>query len=215
VTLCLFLMLFALESALIKKKISEEEYLAYCEEIKLAFTCHKEMYDAVNRFYEANQKDLLSMQHVYICSNGANLGVAMEGALKIGETVQIPSFEYEIEEFIHGPNLQLTPNYPIFFIDNNDETSDRIGQIYYATLTVSDKVFMISNKREGKRIISIPHQTSSFISPLYNVVAFQFLAYKITEDLHKWKKHPLFDKFEKAVQCKSDNYKNSALASED
>ena len=215
VTLCLYWQLFAVESAINKGDIDEETYENALNELKKAMHCNAQMYEASKLFYEQNRKVLLSMPHVYVCSNGANLGTACEGALKIGETVQIPSFAYEIEEYIHGPNLQLTPNYPIFFIDNNDETSDRIYEIFKATCSVSDKVFLLSNKYEDKNCIRISDSTSSEVSPLYNVVFFQYLAYQITQDLHRWKKHPLFDDFEKMVQCKSDNYQNSPLASED
>ncbi len=215
VTLCLYWQLFALEAALLKGFISLSQYESYLNEIQQALLCHKQMYDAVTSFYEQHKKTLLSMQHVYVCSNGANLGVAMEGALKIGETVQIPSFAYEIEEYIHGPNLQLTPNYPIFLIDNNDATSERIYQIFEASASVSDKVFLLSQKYQGDHIITIPEQTSAMVSVLYNVVVFQYLAYRITEDLHRWKKHPLFNQFEEIVKCKSDNYQNSPLASDD
>ena len=52
-------------------------------------------------------------------------GVALEGALKIGETVHVPSPAYEVEEFIHGPNLQLTPGYTLFFFDAGDAAGER------------------------------------------------------------------------------------------
>ena len=213
VTLCEYLMLFALEAALRTGRINEERYQYFIDQIELAFTCHKEMYDATLAFYEKDKKVLLSMPHDYACSCGAAMGPALEGALKIGETIQIPSFAYEIEEYIHGPNLQLTPNYPVFFIDNHDETSSRIAQIYDATSAVSDKTFMISNNRKGDRIISIEHATCPNVAPLYEVVPFQYLAYKVTTELKKWSKHPMFKEFDKIASSKSENYRtNSPLA---
>ena len=58
---------------------------------------------------------------------------SVRGALKIGETVHIPANAYEVEEYIHGPNLQLTPAYTVIILDNNDHTSQRVHQIYQAT----------------------------------------------------------------------------------
>lgn len=49
------------------------------------------------------------MTNAYVCGVGANLGTASEGALKFGETVSIPTAAYEVEEYIHGPNIQMTP----------------------------------------------------------------------------------------------------------
>ena len=51
---------------------------------------------------------------------GANLGTACEGALKFGETISIPSFAYETEEYIHDPNIQMTPAYSVFLIDGGE-----------------------------------------------------------------------------------------------
>ena len=56
------------------------------------------------------------MSWVYSCGAGANYGTALESALKMGETIHIPSCCYEIEEYIHGPNLQLTPQYNVIFL---------------------------------------------------------------------------------------------------
>lgn len=53
---------------------------------------------------------------------GANLGTACEGALKFGETISIPSFAYETEEYIHDPNIQMTPAYSVFLIDGGEGT---------------------------------------------------------------------------------------------
>ena len=49
------------------------------------------------------------MTNAYVCGVGANLGTASEGALKFGETVSIPTAAYEVEEYIHGPNIQIDP----------------------------------------------------------------------------------------------------------
>ena len=40
-------------------------------------------------------------------------GIATEAALKFGETMKVPSFAFDAEEYNHGPNLQLTPNYTV------------------------------------------------------------------------------------------------------
>lgn len=215
VTLCEFLMLFALEAALKHQKIDDSKYQTYAAEMRRAFDCRKEMYQAVCTFYENNQKALLSMQHVYICSGGPGLGVAKEAALKIGETIQIPAVAYEIEEYIHGPNLQLTPNYTVFLIDNHDKTSPRTLQIFDATKAVTDRAFLISNRRKGDHVIGIEQETLPVLSPLYVLVAFQYLSFKITEELDRWEKHPLFSRFEEIADGKSENYSSSPLASQE
>ena len=35
---------------------------------------------------------------------------------------------------------------------------------------------------------------------------FQIIAYKVTEDLHRWPKHPLYLALDKAAASKTENY---------
>ena len=40
---------------------------------------------------------------------------------------------------------------------------------------------------------------------------FQILSYQITEDTHKWKKHPLMDEMKRLAGAKTLNYESSPL----
>lgn len=143
---------------------------------------------------------------------GANMGTAMEGALKVGETIQVPGIAYELEEYIHGPNLQLTPNYTVFFIDGG-LASDRTQEIFEATGVITDKTYMLTNKKglEGKNIINPDFEINELITPLAFLPFFQILSYQITEDTHKWKKHPLMDEMKRLAGAKTLNYESSPL----
>lgn len=57
---------------------------------------------------------MLSMKHVFFLGCGANIGTAREGALKLSEMLHVQTNDFEIEEFLHGPDLQLTPEYTLF-----------------------------------------------------------------------------------------------------
>ena len=46
---------------------------------------------------------------------------------------------------------------------------------------------------EGKNIINPDFEINELITPLAFLPFFQILSYQITEDTHKWKKHPLMD----------------------
>ena len=45
------------------------------------------------------------------------------------------------------------------------------------------------------------------LSPLYLLPFFQILAFRITTDLNKWHRHPMFKDFEKLVSCKTEKIK--------
>jgi len=210
VTLTLFFMLFALEVALVTNKASEEDVNNRKSEIIKAMDAHKEMVDAFDKFYLEHKKVLTSMSNLYAISCGANYGTIMEAALKIGETVHVPAVQYEVDEYIHGPNYQLTPNYTVILVDGGDEAGKRCVQAYHATRTITDKCFIITNNESiTENVIRIPSAVSEMLSPLYNVVFFQLLSYHVSDELKSLRRHPLFTSFETKISAKSESYVDS------
>ncbi|MDF9824764.1 glucoselysine-6-phosphate deglycase [Breznakia sp. PF5-3] len=208
-TLAEFLMLFALEAALATKKIETNVYDSVLEEMKKTPVYHKQMQEQTNAFYKLHRKALTAMSVCYSVGFSQGLGIANESALKIGETVQIPSFVYEAEEYIHGPNLQLTPNYTILLIDDLDQGSDRLLEIYKATRYVSDRAFLVSTRKEDDHTLHIPFEVKEpLLSPLYVLPCFQLFAYYITEELNRWEKHPLYNDFNEHISLKTDTIKD-------
>ena len=57
------------------------------------------------------------------------MGTVKEGSLKLSELVHIPTASFETEEFIHGPDLQLTPDYTLFFVSSGDPAGKRTEEI--------------------------------------------------------------------------------------
>lgn len=207
-TLAEYLMLFSLEAALVQGKLDEVCVNKVKEDIKKTAEAHKVICDETLAFYKTNYKALTSMTNAYVCGFGASYGTAMEGALKIGETVQIPSVAYEMEEFIHGPNLQLTPNYTLFFVDGDDHCSKRVLEIYHGVREITDKAYIITNDPsvDDAHAIRMPFKTSPLIAPLYCLPFFQIISDKVTTDLGVWEKHPLYKAFKEKVACKTANY---------
>ena len=135
-TLALFLMMFAARLGGRPERMAD---LAAAVEVLDAVRA------STYEFYRAHEKALTSMRLSYsIAADGAR-GVALEGALKIGETVHVPSPAYEVEEFIHGPNLQITPAYTMFFFDAPDAARERCRLIYRAAREVSDAAFLVTS----------------------------------------------------------------------
>ena len=159
-------------------------------------------------FFQRNRKNLLSMEKAYLIGAGANYGTALEGAVKIGETVHILAVGYEVDEAIHGPQIQLTPNYNFIFIDPGDETAARIEQSYRAAKAISDRVYILSNNPliQGDGVMRVPHQVDEMISPLYTLAFVQMMAYAVSETNSTWKQHPLMKEYKAILFGKSDTY---------
>lgn len=206
VTLALFLMLFAL-NANIEGKLKQRIFIE--KDIKKAMIAHAEMVEAFEKLYTKHRKTFTSMTNLYTVGCGANMGTVMEGALKVGETVHVPSCFYEVDEYIHGPNLQLTPNYTVIFVDGGDEAGKRCVQAYHATRTVTDRCFIITNDPsvEEDHAIRIPSRVTEELTPLHNVVFFQLMAHTVATELRTMPRHPLFTEyFRTKIDNKSETY---------
>ncbi len=211
-TLALFFMLFALEAAQRLGRKTPQE----AEELKAQLMAAADAHEAAQRawpdFYAKHYQPLTGMTNAYVCGVGANFGTALEGALKMGETVHIPTAAYETEEYIHGPNLQLTPAYTVFLIDGG-VGSARIRQIFEGTKIATPKVFLITGdgSYQGENVFCVPNDLPEEITPLCYLPLFQLLSYQVTEDLKGWERHPLVHKMNDAVSAKSPNYVNSPM----
>ena len=151
-------------------------------------------------------KELSSMDRVFLVGAGANYGVAAEGALKFAECLQIPAQALELEEYLHGPNLQLSPDYTLFFIALGERSWARTREILGATRLVTDRIFAISDCPEIDADIVLAQSADELIAPLAALPALQTIAWRITEDKHLWHKHPLVARFDAALSGKSENY---------
>lgn len=158
-------------------------------------------------FVERNFKALSSMGAVYICSAGAGMGVALEGALKIGETIHVPCMVSELEEFIHGPNLQLTPAYTVFIVDPGGSASRRAGQVYEACRAVTDRAFLLTGdvtRANDPRSFVVPPIDPALVSLAY-LPLFQMVSAIVSEALGSERQHPLVRRFKEIASAKVRN----------
>lgn len=201
-TLCLFLMLFA---------IAYSKQTKWLKQLEQAIDLNEEMIDKAIAFVQTHYKKFSAMNHIYFCGAGSNYGTALEGSLKAGETIHIPSCFYEIEEYIHGPNLQLTPDYNVVIIDGNDFASERVKQVYLASREVSDKVYLLSNNKSlsnDENVVQLSQSVASELAPLCYLPFVQVLSFIISHDLNSSKQHPLLKNFKKIASAKTDNFVN-------
>ena len=125
----------------------------------------------------------------------------------MAETTKIPCMAYEAEEFVHGFNLQLTPGYTVWCIDDFSKGSDRLIQIYQAIRSVSPHVFAVTNNSlvDDDHAIRVPFDIyEPLLTPLYILPVFQIIAYLISDELQTWNTHPRFSQFKQYVQTKTN-----------
>lgn len=155
-------------------------------------------------FVERHFKQLTSMQVAYICSAGAGMGVSLEGALKIGETVHIPCMVSELEEFIHGPNLQLTPAYTVFMVDPGGSASKRAWRVFEACRAVTDGAYLLTSdesRKDDPCAFVAPRVDPALVSLAY-LPFFQMVSAMVSEALGSERQHPLVGRFKEIASAK-------------
>lgn len=197
-TLTCFFMLVSLELSL--EELDKEVYKQAIRELTSACKMHSRIYMQAKEFCLENREALLSMSHAFFIGCGANMGTVKEGSLKLSEMVHIPTASFEIEEFIHGPDLQLTPDYTLFFVSAGDKAGKRTEEICCAVREITKKSYLV------KADIKEEDKTEEIVSPLYMTAFFQYLAYWTAKSRDIKTEHPLYTKFEEKIHCKTSDY---------
>lgn len=171
-----------------------------CEQAQIIFDS---IVSQAKEIYDKNIKEMLSSKIVHVVSSGDCLGLAREASLKISETTKIPAMYFEAEEYLHGPNLQLTPDYSVAIIDNLDETSDRIKELYKALGLVTDRCYFITGKKDDyKNCIHYDYE-NKLSRLIYSIVPFQLFSYYVTNTMKSWDSHSLMEKFDDLIVSKA------------
>ena len=90
-------------------------------------------------------------------------------------------------------------------LDGNDTTSNRSKQIYNAVKSVGSAAYYIATGKENEENstqIILPVDVKHELLPFVYLPIFQLLANRITTDLHRWEKHPMFKHFRENIKSK-------------
>ena len=99
----------------------------------------------------------MGMSHVYVIGNGINYATAMEGQLKLMETVCIPTMFSNIEEFSHGMHRSLKDDSYVILLDT-EKGHELTKKTYRYLSDKSMNVLMlgIGTAQEEKGVICLP-----------------------------------------------------------
>lgn len=206
-SLAVFLWLFGIDVARAQGRLDNagrDEAIAGIEAVIHNFEAVRDQTPAL---LARRYKELSAMERVFLVGAGANYGVACEGALKYGECLQFPAMALELDEYLHGPNLQLSPDYTIFVVACGERDHSRAHQIVDATRLVTDRVFVLTDDPAATDADILVEPGMPELAAAISVLPFfQMTAYQLTEDEHLWHKHPLVASFDHALSGKSENY---------
>lgn len=198
VTLIEFLVLFAASAA--------GELESMLQGLEDAVGAHAAAVELSGKFVKENELVLSRMAPVVFVGNGPQFGVAEEASLKFSETLKVPAMHFEGEEFIHGPEMQLTPDYTVFIIDE-PQGSARLASIASAVSKVTDATYFVTSRPKGEPFeVVMPDVRDPFLSGIPSMALFQYIAAHITERVGRWDVHPYLADVEKEFAAKAEGY---------
>ena len=80
----------------------------------------------------------------FVAGSGPEAGHAYELALKLLETVFVPSMGFDIEELTHGPLYALTPQRVVILLQSDARGKARLVEAAYAINAVTDRILVIT-----------------------------------------------------------------------
>ena len=83
-----------------------------------------------------------SASAAFVVGRGYGLGCVREIALKVAETLRVPTLGYSAAELRHGPRASVTPATPVLALRQNDEAAATIDDLICDLADAGEKLFI-------------------------------------------------------------------------
>lgn len=153
------LMLFGVENAYKQRNIDKNKYDEILKSLKDEVSVIKKITKDIKDWCEST-KFGVEMANEYLIGSGVNYGTAVEGQLKMMETLRVPTMYNDILEFSHGMHRAINnKSYLILINSGNDEARKIFVKTYEYMRRVTEHCVMINvskTKTNDSNIIDIP-----------------------------------------------------------
>ncbi|MEF9893411.1 MAG: SIS domain-containing protein [Anaerorhabdus sp.] len=181
----LTLYIWAVEIAYFKNIYSETNYKQAISEIDDFVKNFDIVIKESSDWYERNKITIVNSDRIYVMGYGVDFGSVLEGMLKIGEMLRIPTIGYEIEEYSHGPTMAITNRQTLFMIGSDEIEWERCLQFREVFKKYTNRVHLITCKETqiDDRDIQFTIHPNKYLCPIMYTIPFQFVAAKGAKDI--------------------------------
>lgn len=158
--------------------LSEEKEESVCAALFRSFAAAPENIARCRTFCEANIKSLSENPHFTLISDSTGYFTACEGALKVLETLYVPAYAYEFEEYLHGVNNIIASGVCNVLVPVNPENFDRMHKLDdYCRAHGCNNFVVTSAKNAGfQGGLELEGSGSDFTQPFEALLFFQVLS---------------------------------------
>lgn len=174
------ILLMAIEGAYALGKISLDTCLNEIEELRNTVSKIDDTIMKSMEWFDRNEAEFKKAERVISIGYGPGFGIAQESNTKLTETVRIPCTGNELEEYMHGPYIELNNNHFMFYIESKGILEDRLNLLKDYTSRFTNHIFTITYKEaKNPKDISIDCDCKEDFSALLLVIPFQVLSYRL------------------------------------
>lgn len=180
----LTLMLMSVEGAYSLGKIDKDKYDMEIKKLEAAVDKIEDVIEKSDKWYENNKNELIKGERFLSIGYGASFGISLESYTKITETVRCPMTANELEEYMHGPYLELNKDHYVFFIQTKGKLEERMAALrnYMERYTSHCYTIFHGDTSQDSRTLAIDFDGDENICPLLYVIPFQVLSYRLAID---------------------------------
>jgi len=181
--LCLYMA--TLEAALVCGDLSESRYGEEIGLLEETIGYGEQNLEACEDFYLAHLEDLKTARHFLFVGKGPAAAVGEEDALKVLETLCMPSAGYEFEEFLHGPPICINEETALFLFNSADKDSVRMVKMADIARKASNNSYIIdrTGSMQGDHVLRLKAGDSKFMSPFVDIYFGQLISSLLTREL--------------------------------
>jgi glucosamine 6-phosphate synthetase-like amidotransferase/phosphosugar isomerase protein len=159
-------------------------------------------------WFARNQQELLTIQKYILTGRGFAGAAAVEGALKLLETIKIPAIGFEFEEYLHGPILMTDDALGgVFFISEDPEAKPRMVELARCHQRYSRFAYTITRDEaiQGDRVLHLQMSGNPFTEVFEFVLIPQLLAARVPGLLGIADGSEVYDTYTTACATKYNN----------
>lgn len=175
--------ILALELALAKGLVDDTMYNSHIENFyRYVENLPKNIQYSLS-WYERNKETLSRAVHIEILGQDTVYGAAMEGALKMLETLYRPVICYEFEEYLHGIACMLDEKSQLIFLLPNGKSRERTLRLSSFCAGKGAQCYLISRGDSDGSAYSLSLLTvgNKFIAPLEFLIPMQIISARLSE----------------------------------
>ncbi len=200
----LILVLLGIELALRQGKINDCEYNKIINRLKITITNQNDIIRLSENWYKTNKDELVKSRRMIIIGYESNYGTALEGRLKIQETVRYGVESYELEEFMHGIYNSINEDVFIIYLASAGNYKSRITKLKEFLSNYTKHNFIIGDlkTKNDPKVLDISFVDDPDFSIFEYILPLQCIAYYLSKDLGINPNIPKIENFHSLMESK-------------